>query len=246
MIRLAPYLFAVAFLAVPAPLLAAQLSAYEALLSVGRAKGNTMLASIVEMRGVDGDPQPVQWTLVFADANARGGVREFVVGSKGVISERAPVRPAGSAGPGGTMAASSLKLDSTGAFNTANKQAADSKVGFSAVNYRLNDLQGVPVWNLRLFDANHLEVAVLGISAKDGAVVSPLRKSKTQGAAVSPSSSTRDDDRAVSERWVEGGGLVGHVTRWSERTWNATTNKAADVGQGVEAFFVGHPEAKGD
>jgi len=244
MIRLASCLLAMAFWSVPAPLLAAQLSAYEALLSVGREKGNTMLANIVEMRGVDGDPQPVQWTLVFADANARGGIREFVVGSKGVISERAPVRPAGSAGPGGTMAASSLKLDSTGAFSTANKQAAESKVGFSAVSYRLNDLHGVPVWNLRLFDANHREVAVLGISAKDGTMVSPLRK--TQLAASSPASSARDDDRPVSERWVEGGGLVGHVTRWSERTWSSTTNKAADVGHSVEAFFVGHPEEKGD
>jgi len=239
MIRPVRWLLSAAFVVLQTPLFAVQLTAYEALLSVGREKGNTILSNVVEMRGFEGDPQPAQWTLVFADTNARSGVREFVVGSKGVISERAPVRLDSFAGPGGTMAASSLKLDSSGAFTTVNEKAFESKVGFSAVSYVLKDQQGLPVWNLRLFDAKQTEVAAMDISAKDGAIILPLRKTREAGAA-SPSSP--DDERPLGERWVEGGGLVGHVTRWSERTWNDATNKAAGIGQSVEAFFVGRPE----
>jgi hypothetical protein len=241
MLRFVRCLLPVAFFGLQAPLFASPLTAYEALLSVRREKGNTILSNIVEMRGVDGDPQPVQWTLLFSDTNARSGVREFVVGSKGVISERAPVRPDRPAGSISTMAASSLKLDSSGAFTTVNKKAIESKVGFSAVSYHLKNQQGVPVWNLRLFDVKRGEVASMDVSSQDGSIVSPLHQ--TPGAVAAPPASP-EDERPLSERWVEGGGLVGHVTRWSERTWDAATNNAAAIGQSVQSFFVGRPEEK--
>ena len=89
-------LLAAVLLAAPAAGQSAQLPAYEALRAVGREKGENWLGRLVEMRGVDGDPQPSRWLLTFRDEAARGGVREFAVTTQGVTSERTPVRAADS------------------------------------------------------------------------------------------------------------------------------------------------------
>lgn len=221
----------------------AQLPAYEALRTVAREKGDAWLARLVEMRGVDGDPQPAQWFLTFRDENARGGVREFVVSRRGIVSERAPVR-ARETGASAVMVARTLNLDSTGAFTAADKEAARAKLGFQSLNYLLENRNGTPVWLVGLFDASGAEVGKLGISAGTGAVVSPLRimQAATAGPGSSPVSSAgpvSPDGRPLGERWVEGGGLVGHVSRWGERTWETTTNTAVRVGESIGAFFVG-------
>ncbi|MFM8683399.1 MAG: hypothetical protein ACKOEG_06450, partial [Chthoniobacterales bacterium] len=79
----------------------------------------------------------------------------------------------------------------------------------------------------------------LAVSAKTSAVVSPLAKA---GAAPSTDAVTPAASQApLGERWAEGGGLVGHMTRWSERTWDSTTNAANGVVRGVERFFIGKP-----
>jgi len=218
----------------PATLLAGPVTAYEALISVGRQKGNAFLDNLVEMRAVEGTPQPQQWTLLFRDASARGGMREFVVTAKGVSSERAPMRAEDALLVAPTMPYAQIKMDSSGAFAEANKRAAQAKLGFDSVSYRLSSAGEAPVWNLRLLDAGRREAGALAISAKSGTVISPLAKG-------SPAPPAQTDGRPLGERWLEGGGLVGHMTRWSERTWGSTTNTAVRVGESVEAFFVGKP-----
>lgn len=213
---------------------AAPLTAYEALISVGRQKGNAFLDNLVEMRAVEGTPQPQQWTLLFRDGSARGGLREFVVTAKGINSERTPVGAEDALLVAATMPHAQLKLDSSGAFAEANKQATQAKLGFDSVSYRLHSASNATVWNLRLLDTSRREVGALVLSAKTGTVISPVGK-MSAGTAASP------DARPLGERWVEGGGLVGHMTRWSERTWDATTNAATSVGRSVETFFVGKP-----
>lgn len=218
-----------------------QLSAYDALKIVGGEKGSALLANLVEIRGVDGTPQPLRWTLSFKDDTARGGVREFVVAAKGIIAERAPLRP--SSGGAGVMAASALQLNSTGAFDAANREATKNKLGFSTINYRLENKNGAPVWLVELYDVAGANVGGVEFSAKDGTIVSPF---KNLGAPsnVAPSvaaATATPDTRPVGERWVEGGGLVGHVERWSTRTWEATTNTATRVGDSIGAFFTGRP-----
>lgn len=223
-----------------------QLPAYEALRTVGRDKGETWLGLLVEMRAVDGDPQPARWLLTFRDENARGGVREFAVTAQGVVSERTPVRGT-DATAATVMSARGLNLDSTGAFTAANKQAAQAKVGFQSLDYLLQNQNGASVWIVRLFDTSRTEVGKVEISAQDGAVVSALRKpvdpTAAATASASPESSAPADSaaRSLSERWVEGGGLVGHSQRWGERTWEATTNTAMRVGDSIGAFFTGRP-----
>lgn len=213
---------------------AGALTAYEALIAVGRQKGNAYLGNLVEMRAVEGTPQPAQWTLLFRDASARGGLREFVVTSKGVASERTLLRADDALLVAATVPYAQLKLDSSGAFAEAVKLASAAKLGFDTTSYLLHAAKGAPVWTLRLLDAGRREVGMLKVSAKNGAVISPLAKSPA-GSAAEP------DTRPLGERWAEGGGLVGHMTRWSERTWSATTNTAGNVGRSVETFFVGRP-----
>lgn len=222
-----------------------QLPAYEALRTVGREKGEGWLANLIEMRGVDGDPQPSRWLLTFRDQEARGGVREFAVTRQGVISERAPVRVQ-SVSASEVMSARALNLDSTGAFTAANKQAAAAKVGFQSLNYLLQNSKGTPVWLVQLFDAGGAEVGKMEISAKDGSVVSPLRTPVAVAASGTPAAgagavppSTRGG--SLGDRWVEGGGLVGHSKRWGENAWQTTTNTAVKVGDSIGAFFIGRP-----
>lgn len=222
------------FFCVPAVVWAAPFTAYEALIAVGRQKGNAFLENLVEMRAVEGVPQPAQWVLVFRDPASRGGVREFVVTAKGIDSERAPMRTEDALLVAATMPYAQLKLDSSGAFLEANKLANESKLGFDSVSYRLHSRNSAPVWTLRLLDAGRREVGAVTLSAKNGAVVTPL-------AGTSASTVAEPDDRPLGERWAEGGGLVGHMQRWSERTWGATTNTAGNVGRSLESFFVGRP-----
>lgn len=240
-------LLAAVLLTAPALGQSAQLPAYEALRAVGREKGENWLGRLVEMRGVDGDPQPSRWLLTFRDETARGGVREFAVTTQGVTSERTPVRAA-DAGALSVMGARSLNLDSTGAFAAANKQAAAGKVGFHSLNYLLQNKQGAPVWLVQLYDAAGLEVGKMEVSAQNGGIVSRLRtpqaaavgSATTAAAPRMPAAGTRGG--SFGDRWVEGGGLVGHASRWGEKSWEATTNTAVRLGDSISAFFIGRPE----
>ena len=214
-----------------------QLSAYEALKIVGAGKGEALLANVVEIRGVDASPQPLRWTLSFKDDTARGGVREFVVAAKGIIAERAPLRP--SSGTGGVMAATGLKLNSTGAFDAANREATAKKVGFSTLNYRLENKNGTPVWLVELYDAGGSNVGRVEFSARNGTMVTPFKSFAPVESSAAAGSSATPDPRPVGERWVEGGGLVGHMERWGTRTWEATSNTATRVSDSLGAFFSG-------
>jgi hypothetical protein len=221
-----------------------QLAAYEALLAVGRAQGDALLANLVEMRGVDGDPQPRRWTLSFKDDAARGGIREFVVSTRGIDSERAPMSSAAVGAQ--VMAAPGLKLNSTGAFDAANREAARARIAFASAGYELRNKNGGPVWLVQLYDIGGSEVGRIEFSARDGTVISPLQSpAPPVPAAGTPSSEAAPPanagDRPLGERWVEGGGLVGHMERWSTRTWEATTNTATRVGDSIGAFFTGRP-----
>lgn len=246
MIRAIFTLAAVVATAVPVMLQAGQIPAYEALRSVGRDRGETWLGYLVEMRAVDAGPQPEQWTLSFKDDAARGGVREFVVSEKGVVSERTPAMAQAITAPG-VMPAAGLSVDSTGAFTAANNEAAKVKLGFHSLNYRLQNKSGEPVWNVQLHDVSGQEVGMIEISAKTGAIVTPLRRPAFPVADVSAApmvtvnKSAGAADNSLPERWVEGGGLVGHMSRWGERTWKTTSDTAVKVGDSVGAFFTGRP-----
>jgi hypothetical protein len=233
--RILPRSVLILVVAVPGVLQAAPVGAYEALISVGRQKGNAYLDNLVEMRAVEGTPQPELWTALFRDAAARGGMREFVVTAKGIASERTPLRADDALLVAPTIPYGQLKLDSKGAFAEANKLATQAKLGFDSVSYRLNSQKNEPVWSLRLLDTSRREVGSLAISAKTSAVISSLDKAGEGNAGASTTTAP------LGERWTEGGGLVGHVERWGTRTWEATSNTATQVSDSLGVFFTGRP-----
>jgi hypothetical protein len=256
-------LLALSASAVPAA--GGQMSAYEALRLVGKEKGQPLLANLVEMRGVDGAPQPAQWILVFRDETARGGVREFSVAGSVIAGERTPFK-AIKPGPEAAMSAASLNLDSTGVFTAVNNAASAAKLGFNTIDYRLANAAGKPAWEVKLFDVSGTEVGAMDIAADNGAVLKPLAAASGTGtpapgppaptaeptaqptvaptAAPSVAAAAPDPDKPLGERWVEGGGLVGHAERFGERTWTTTTNTARKVGESLKNFFIGRPPAE--
>jgi len=235
-----PLLFLV-LMAAPEMVLARQLSADEALRTVGRERGEPWMERLLVAVGTEGSPQPAQWALSFQDAAARGGVREFVVSSRGVTAESTPVVPSG-VKPGSVLSVKNIKVDSTGAFATANREAARARLGFDSLNYRLRDRNGTPVWRVALFDRGGVEVGWLDVSARDASVVTPLSQPSRPGAEpAGPADITIQGDRSLSDRWVEGGGLSGHLGRWGERTWDATKETSQRAGDSISKFFTGRP-----
>jgi hypothetical protein len=234
-------LFLLSFVASVTPIWASQMTVREALRVVGREKGEPWMFLLLEARGVQGDPQPAHWTLAFKDAQARAGVREFVVeaASGKVTEERTPLEP-GTLRQSPVMSAKSIAFDSGEVFQKTNGEAQKQKLGFSSLTYQLRQRGERPLWRVQLFDAGGLEVGRLEISGQDGTLVSPLRQPVRSG-ADSPASAQKAQDKALPERWVEGGGLFGHMQRWGETGWEATKETSGRVGDSVSKFFTGRP-----
>ncbi len=170
-------------------------------------------AALVEMTGERGEPRPQEWTLVYKDPAARGGVREILASGDVVISERTPLRgfPGISTTP--PVSLTRLKIDSDRAFEIANKQAARARLGFNWVDYtlRANADTGAPMWILRLSDNMGAQVGVLQISAEDGSILAPLSFSD----AVRQDEEPEDEDSVVQQKI---GGVIGTVGGVAERT----------------------------
>lgn len=221
--------------------LASQMTVREALRVVGGEKGEPWMGVLLEARGVQGDPQPQQWALAFKDTQARAGVREFVVdATRGqVTEERTPLEP-GALQLVPPMTAQSIGFDSGAVFKKINLEAQKQKLGFSSLTYQLRQRGGQPVWRVQLFGEAGMEVGRMELSGKDGTVVRPLRQPVNVG-ATSPVSVQPGEDKAFSERWVEGGGLFGHLGRWGESGWETTKETSGRVGDSVSKFFTGRP-----
>lgn len=233
--------FLLSFVAFATPIWASQMTAREALRVVGREKGEPWMSLLLEARGVQGDPQPAHWALAFKDAQARAGVREFVVeaASGKVTEERTPLEP-GALRQFPAMSAKSITFDSGEVFKKTNIEAEKQKLGFSSLTYQLRQRGERPLWRVQLFDAGGLEVGRLEISGQDGTLVSPLRQPLRPG-GDSSTSAQNVQDKLLSERWVEGGGLFGHMQRWGESGWEATKETSGRVGDSVSKFFTGRP-----
>jgi hypothetical protein len=162
----------IAILTVLIPGLAlAQDTAYKALKTVGKQRGETALNQIVLMVGQAGRTQPVNWNVSLSDPAARGGVRELEITSGVIASERAPVRPG--LANGVPIDLSKLNVDSDGAFRLAEQEAARNQVAFDSVNYRLStdSATGQPVWTLDLVDSSERPVGLVQIGADSGILI---------------------------------------------------------------------------
>lgn len=189
-------------------------------------------AALVEMTGERGEPRPQEWKLVYSDPGARGGVREIVASGDVVVSERTPLRGYSGVGSSQPIVLTRLKIDSDGAFDIVNRQAAAKRIGFNWIDYtlRANTVTGAPMWILRLYDNMGAQVGVMQVSGEDGSVITPLN-----GARV-----VRQDeetgDSAVEQRI---GGVIGTVGGTVERTANTVKDSTLRAVGTVQEVLTG-------
>lgn len=148
-----------------------QITAYDALKVVERQFNRAAMKRVISVTGVDGDPQPTEWTVFIADRNAAGGVRELQVGDNGIVGNRAGSTGVTGSVEGATINTAQLNLDSDGAFEVANYTADKSHTNFDSVSYtlRTND-RGTPVWIVTVHDQSHAPLGTIHISANRGTV----------------------------------------------------------------------------
>jgi hypothetical protein len=172
-------------------------------------------AALVELTGERGEPRPQEWKLVYSDPAARGGVKEIVASGDVVVSERTPLRGYPGIASSQPIVLTRFKIDSDGAFDIANRQAAARRIGFNWVDYtlRANNITGAPMWILRLYDNMGAQVGVMQISAEDGSIITPLRPS-----SVARRDEDEDEDGEVSVIEQRIGGVIGTVGGTVERT----------------------------
>ncbi len=148
-----------------------QLTAYDALKVVERQFHRTALQRVISVTGVDGDPQPTEWTVLIVDRNAAGGVRELRVAGEGIVGNRVGATGVTGSDEAGTINTAKLNLDSDGAFEVANYTADKSHTNFDSVSYSLrsND-NGTPVWIVTVNDQSRSPRGTIHISANRGNV----------------------------------------------------------------------------
>ena len=141
-------------------------TAYTALRTMGKSLGQDTISRVVEVTGRGGMPQPDTWRIVILDGTR--GTREVKVAGGQVVSQK-------SAGPvdARPIRLQDLKLDSSGAFDSADNEARKTKVPFTALDYslRVNAATGKPVWNLELFNQTGAHVGGLRLAAHDGTLI---------------------------------------------------------------------------
>jgi hypothetical protein len=151
-----------------------------------------------------------------------------------IVSQRTPLKGYTDVGSGPPIALTRLNLDSDGAFEIANKQAIDKKIGFSFVDYtlRASAVGGAPMWILRLYDSMGIKVGVIQISAENGSVIVPPEVSEPP-----PAEPTEQFSDSPAGRRIEG--VIGRVGGTLEGVANAVKDTTLRTVGTVEEFFTG-------
>ena len=173
-------------------------------------------AALVEVIGERGEPRPSEWKVIYSDPGARGGVKEVVTSGDVIVSERTPLRGYPGVAGARPINLARFKIDSDRAFDIANRQAANRRIGFNWLDYtlRTNNVTGAPMWILRLYDNMGAQVGSMQISAEDGSIIAPLRPSS----AVVRQDVEEDVEEEVSSVERRIGGVIGTVGGTVERT----------------------------
>ncbi len=143
-------------------------TAYEALQTLGKQKGEAVLDNVTEVRGEKGAPEPRTWKITSKNAGGRAGGKEYSVQGKQITSERA-ASPSGAA-----MNMNQLSLDSDGAHTVAERQAKKAGFAYDHASYTLHagTKSGSPVWEVRLSDEKSASAGRVSISATTGNILS--------------------------------------------------------------------------
>ena len=145
-------------------------TAYDAMRAVGTQFGSDAVERVIAISGVNGNPQPEKWNILLRDRAAQGGVREVEVTNGRISNQRAPSRDV-AGGQDIPIDTHRLNLDSSGAYEVANKTADSSHVPFAFVNYTLRtDSRGNPTWIVTLQSQRHRSLGTIYIGANKGTV----------------------------------------------------------------------------
>lgn len=144
--------------------------AKEALRTLGRLRGASWLERVVQMSGDRGQDQPAAWHIIASDG--RGGMREFFVNARSVISEGPVPADVAAVVKGAAVPSKKFVTDSTHAFMAAEGVAKKQKFGFDAMSFRLRCAArtSTPVWTLDLLDAKGAKLSEVTVSAVSGKV----------------------------------------------------------------------------
>jgi hypothetical protein len=149
-------------------------TAYEALRTVGNQLNRDYVNRVISVSGVDGNPQPATWKIWIDDKSQSGNLREVLVTNGRIASQR--MRPRVGSANTTTIDPAKLNLDSSGAYEVANRTADSSHVPFALVSYTLRtDERGNPTWIVTLQNQNRRPLGTIYIGATKGTVT------RTQG-----------------------------------------------------------------
>lgn len=150
--------------------------ALTALQAVEEVKRQTVLrdlARVVEVSGEFGAPAPRVWKVVAHDPRSPSAMSDFTVkgvrvDDQGVNREFYPDRL-----PEGFFELSRVTIDSSDAFKIADREAANARLGFDRLSYRLRarEFSLDPVWTVSLFNKEDEITGVVELSAVNGKVL---------------------------------------------------------------------------
>lgn len=192
-------------------------------------------APLAEVTGKRGEPQPQQWTFLFLDQAARGGVREVVVDGNAIVSQRTPLRGYAGLTAQGPLPTDRFKVDSTKAFEVANAEAMKNRLAFHWVDYSLDRdaSTGAPAWTLKLYNNMGAPVGTVVVSAENGFLIKPLQT------ASSVPLEQKENDLMNSPTGKRIGGLIGTVGNAVERTAKNVSNASLRAVGTVQEVLTG-------
>jgi len=183
-------------------------------------------ARIVEIKGERGDPFPSEWSVLLADATARGGVREVGIANGIITSERTPLRGFTEVANLPAIERAKLGVDGDSIFQAAQAEATAGRVGFHWLDYTLQvppNSTG-PIWTVKLYDNMGTTVGTMGISAETGVVAVPMK--------LAEGVKSEADTKKV-------GGLVGKVSDIATGTAEKTQDTTLRIIGNVQEFLIG-------
>ena len=165
------------------PVAATAGTAKEAIAALRRSKGENAVRNIVAMRGLKGQDQPASWEIV-TNQPSLGGYRRYVV-TGGKLRAENPMTQTPSKI---VVKLDKMRLDSSQAFQVANREATKQLIGFDSLDYELRavDYSYSPVWRIVLRNGQGAAVGRLEVSAESGKVRWPRAPATPKKAAIQP------------------------------------------------------------
>ncbi len=205
-------------------------TAYDALRTVGAARGEGIYQRLVTITGRGAAPQPVRWTLVFVEPASPTGLVQIDVERGAIVSAiNLNDRKLRATASKKLMDLARLNLNSDGAFSIVEAEARNNRLGFDSVNFFLqaHEVTSQPVWLAELRNYRNERVGTTLISAETGKVLRPPVKGTqhTYGAVppAGPAPGTAQTPRgpaAAPRSPLPGGdeGLMERVGRTMDKT----------------------------